>query len=68
MTIDKIKANLPISIFNHWTNLQSNYPYNIVKEKINNAITIIEKEIEEEIFGLPRHRIYELKLLKLLNN
>lgn len=66
MTIDKIKHNLPESIFNYWTTLIDYYPYSTVKERLNQAKKQLKKEIDAEIFGLPKYYVYELKLIEHL--
>ena len=68
MTIDKIKHNLPENIFNYWTTLINHYPYSTVKERLNQAKKQLREEIDAEIFGLPVHYVYELKLLEHLTN
>ena len=65
-SIDKIKNDLPPVIFNFWTELINHYPMELVLERMELAKKQLKKEIDNEIFGLPKYYVAELKLLEHL--
>lgn len=65
MTIDKIKYNLPESIFNYWTTLIDYHYVNVVIERLEMAKKQLEYEIENQL-NIPTYYVYELELLKHL--
>ena len=66
MTIDKIKYNLPESIFNYWTTLMNYYSIHIQVERLEVAKKQLEIEINNESINIPTYYIYELKLINHL--